>query len=67
MGRGMEQTLFKKGFTSSAVHPAVCHESKSDRWARVYIIKLMLDPPPRVPPDGTMGSRPASCSALLPL
>lgn len=60
-------TLFMNGFTSSADQPSVCHESKSERWARVYIIKLMDEPPPRVPPEGTMGSRPPSCSALLPL
>ena len=62
-----QHAFFKKGHISSADHPGVFHESKSDRCALVYIMKLIELPPPRVPPHGTIGSRFASCLALFPL
>ncbi len=57
--------FLRYGNSSSALQPGVFQESKSVRWARVYIMKLMDDPPPKMPPDGTTGVRPASCSALF--
>lgn len=59
-------TFFKNGHRSLADHPGVFQESKSDLWARVYTIQLMEEPPPSVPPDGTIGSRSASWDALFP-
>lgn len=76
------RTFFKNGSISSALQPGVFHESKSERWARVYTIQFMAyqpyqhvpqlnridrltEPPPRVPPDGTMGERSASWGDFL--
>jgi hypothetical protein len=63
----MAHTLFRCGHISSAVQPSVFQLSKSDRCARVYIMKLMELPPPSVPPHGIITSRSASCGALFPL
>jgi hypothetical protein len=62
-----ERTFLAYGSNSSAPQPGVFQESKSERCARVYIMKFIDEPPPSVPPQGTMGSRSARCADLLPL
>ena len=57
-------TFFRKGSMSLADHPSAPQLSKSDRWALVYTIQLMEEPPPSVPPEGTIGARSASCGAF---
>lgn len=58
-------TFFKKGSISVADQPGMPHESQSDRWARLYAIKFIEEPPPRMLPVGTTRTRSATSIALF--
>lgn len=55
--RKLTLTFLRYGSISTADQSCVFHESKSWRWALLYIMKFVDDPPPRTPPHGTESSR----------
>jgi hypothetical protein len=64
---GERFTFFKYGNISAPDHPGTPQASKSDFWARLYIMKFVDEPPPRTPPAGKMSSRSARAADLLVL